>query len=98
MIVLFAQAPAYISGGSAHKVVIGKPLGYHPKEVDGHCERHKPGLKSAKKGLGSSCMHVTLSHTTTVGMLSRLHTIPHMHAMYDYSGTRTAHRDDPQVS
>ena len=92
VIALFAQAPAYISGGSAHKVVIGKPLGYHPKEVE------RPGMKTAKRGLGSSCMHVTLSHTTTVAMLSRLHTIPHMHAMYDYSGTRTAHRDDPQVS
>ena len=64
VIALFAQAPAYISGGSAHKVVIGKPLGYHPKEVDGSCERHKPGLKSAKKGLGSSCMYVTLPHIT----------------------------------
>ena len=92
MIALTAQAPAYIPGGSANKVVIGKPLGYHPKEVE------KPGLKSAKKGLGSSCMHVTLAHTIFVAILSRVHTIPHMHVTYDYSGTRNAHRGDPQVS
>ena len=98
VIALFAQAPAYISGGSAHKVVIGKPLGYHPKEVDGSCERHKPGLKSAKKGLGSSCMHAILSHITVVATLSRIHTIPHMHVAYDYIDTRNAHRGDPQVS
>ena len=69
-----AQAPAYISGGSTHNVVIGKPLGYHPTN-----DRHKPGLKSAKKGLGSRCMHVILSHITWIAVVSRLHTIPYKH-------------------
>ena len=49
-----AKAPAYLKGGSSHRPIIGKPLGYHPMEP-------KSGQRTPKKGLGLG--HVlTTSH------------------------------------